>query len=101
MTADERLAQCLANGGDPGACHDLLAAEMVGGVWCDGSIVYDANGKRCVPRALVERAAAARAGSPLPRAAVVASSQPAPSLDWKLLIALGFGAAVLVWYAAR
>lgn len=100
MTADERLAQCLANGGDPGACHDLLASEMVGGVWCDGSIVYDASGKRCVPRALVERAAAARAGSPLPRAPMASSSAPIVTIEWSRVALFG-AAALLVWWVLR
>jgi hypothetical protein len=68
----------MANGGDADACAELVASESVDGVWCDGEIVYDANGKRCVSRAVLDRVDAARSASPLPSAPVKAAA-PASS----------------------
>jgi hypothetical protein len=96
MNADERYAQCMGLGGDADACHELVTSEMVNGVWCDGEIVYDANGKRCVPRDVLERVRAARGLAPLPVAAVVPAS-----VSWPL-VAFGLGcAALLVWVVRR
>ena len=71
MTIDDRRAELLAGGLRLPEVEELLAAESVDGVWCDGSIVIDERGRRCVTRATAERVRAARASSPLP-----ASSAP-------------------------
>jgi uncharacterized protein YqfA (UPF0365 family) len=65
-TLEEAIAECMARGLARPFCLDMAAAQSVGGVYCDGSIVIDERGRRCVPRELVERVKAARAASPLP-----------------------------------
>lgn len=100
MTADERLAQCMQVGGDLTACQDLVLEETVGGVWCDGAVVYDERGKRCVTRAMLDRVAAARAGIPLPRSPVACPlPSSSPSSRWPL--ALVVAGIALGWYVLR
>lgn len=64
-TADEALADCLALGQSRAMCTDKVRSQMVGGVYCDGTIVITAEGHRCVPRETVDRVNVARAASPL------------------------------------
>lgn len=66
MTAAEELAACLALGRSRALCDQLIAAQSVGGVYCDGTIVIDESGHRCIPRAVVDRVSDARKSSPLP-----------------------------------
>lgn len=73
MTKEEAIAQCVALGRIPAMCAEAAEAQSVGGVYCDGAIVIDANGRRCVPRELVERVKAARAASPLPPSSLSSS----------------------------
>jgi hypothetical protein len=71
---------------------------MVDGAYCDGTIVIDANGKRCVSRALAERVADAREAQPLRREVeMVRPREDATAERW---IVLGVGvllAVGLVW----
>lgn len=76
MTGAERRAQLLAAGYDRPLVEEMIAEESVGGVWCDGAIVNDANGRRCVSRATIDRVSAARASSPLPSPAGASSPLP-------------------------
>ena len=96
MSYDEAIRACLARGLRRAECDELVPDRMVGGVYCDGTIVLDASGSRCVPRATLDRVAAARASSP------IRSSAPAE------IAGAGVGAALLVvgaiaavWLLAR
>jgi hypothetical protein len=72
MTADEMFAQCMQTGGDEPSCRDVVASQMVSGVFCDGQVVIDERGHRCIDQATLDRVARARAANPLP-------SHPVPS----------------------
>lgn len=91
MTADEARARCLALGMSAGACDETIADHMVDGAYCDGTIVLDASGKRCVSAATEDEVRRARAASPLPM-------RPSSLLP---LGALALGAVVLVVLLAR
>lgn len=65
MTANERRAQLRAAGYDGAFIEEMIADQSVGGVWCDGTVVLDASGRRCVTRATRDRVLAARDASPL------------------------------------
>ena len=87
MTPEEALAACLSRaswaGMTPGDCRELVAEQTVSGAYCDGRVVRSLgpNGepvRSCVPRAVLERKAAAAAASPLPSR--VASCAPCASL---------------------
>lgn len=71
MTRDERRAELLAGGLRIPEAEEVLADESVDGAWCDGAIVLDGRGKRCVTQSTIDRVRLAREGSPLP-------SSPAP-----------------------
>lgn len=62
--AEAAFRDCLALGLRPSACE--LQAGMVDGRVCDGSIVIDASGRRCVTHAQRAQKEAAAAASPLP-----------------------------------
>lgn len=67
VTLEEYLALCAAEPGTtPDECRQRAADQSVGGQFCDGRIVMDEHGKRCVPRAVYERKAEAAKASPLP-----------------------------------
>lgn len=66
MTAAEQLAACLARGGDPLLCQDAVDAQSVDGAYCDGRVVVEATGRRCIDQATLDRVEAARKASPLP-----------------------------------
>lgn len=55
QTAAEARAACLAQGSPADACDEMIRLKMVDGVFCDGTVVLDASGKRCVPQAVVEQ----------------------------------------------
>lgn len=66
MTREEAIAACARESGwGLGACVESVDAQMVGGVYCDGTIVIDESGRRCVPRAVVDRVRQARNAAPL------------------------------------
>jgi hypothetical protein len=69
-TAAEALAECLGRGIRQAECSELVGSQLVDGVYCDGTIVQGADGRRCVPRETVDRVLGARAAAPLPRAAL-------------------------------
>jgi hypothetical protein len=67
VTVDERRAQLRDDYGmRPEEVDDVIASESAGGVWCDGTIVIDERGRRCVTRAQAERVQRARQSSPEP-----------------------------------
>ncbi len=74
MTVDERRAQLLAAGTHAGDVEEMIDSESIDGVWCDGSIVTDERGRRCVSRAQIDRVQRARAALP----AAVAPSRKLP-----------------------
>ena len=76
ITSADALAACTARGRSRELCEEAIAAQSVGGVYCDGTIVITAEGKRCVPREVVERVKDARAASPLPELEPEGSSSP-------------------------
>ncbi len=80
-TAAQALADCLALGRDRATCDEGIASQMVGGVYCDGTIVQDASGRRCVPRDVIDRVRDARQASPLPSPVVVPATGEQP-LPW-------------------
>ena len=47
----------------PQECDERVKAFTVNGVVCDGDIVEDASGRRCVPRATADAVAKLRAAS--------------------------------------
>jgi hypothetical protein len=69
MNAAEALASCLAKGRGSEICQDMIASQSVNGVYCDGTLVIEEGGRRCIPAAVVERTEAARAADPLPASA--------------------------------
>lgn len=59
-TAESILAACRATAGNTEAdCQAVLSDFMVNGVFCDGNVLLDASGKRCIPAALVDAKLAA------------------------------------------
>ncbi len=91
MTRDERRAELFAGGLRAPEVEEVLAAESVDGVWCDGAIVIDERGRRCVSRTTIDRVRLAREGSPLP------APSPSPSLGGVALVgALVVGLGLLV-----
>lgn len=89
MTRDEALSACLARGvRTPGECAELVAAQSVGGVYCDGVVVLDASGRRCIPREVVERRDLA---SPLP-----VRSMPLEVEDYHVIEGMVATAAIVV-----
>lgn len=91
-TAAEALEACVARGRARIICQDAIASQMVGGVYCDGAIVIDERGKRCVPRSEIERVNAARAASPLP------SNEP-PLSPWLVGGLVALSVVAIVWVA--
>lgn len=89
MTYEEAMRACVAQGWHETECSQAVADRMVGGVYCDGTIVQDASGARCVSSELAARVAAARAASPLP-----STQQGSSSGAWLVLAAL---VAIIVW----
>jgi hypothetical protein len=55
QTAAEARAACLAQGTPADACDEMIRLKTVNGVFCDGTVVTDASGKRCVPQSVVEQ----------------------------------------------
>lgn len=55
QTAAEARAACIAQGTPASECDDMIKRDMVNGVFCDGTIVIDASGRRCVPQAIVNQ----------------------------------------------
>lgn len=53
MTADQQRAACKAQGTPADACEEFIRNATVNGVFCDGTVVLDASGKRCVPQSVV------------------------------------------------
>lgn len=107
MTADQARASCLATGATPEECAALVAEQSVNGAYCDGRIVLDARGPRCVPRATLERKANVlareRAADPDSLTALERARTSAPSGrgDVFLVLALVVGVGVLAALASR
>lgn len=93
-------AQCTALGLDAATCDEQVKNHtMPDGSICDGDIVIDASGRRCIPAAVAHAVAVQRAAAlgtkfdPLsPSAAAVGSEPSAP------VVFLMLGAAALVAY---
>ncbi len=94
MTAAEKLAACLGTGQARVFCDQVVASQMVGGVYCDGTIVIDESGKRCIPRELVDRVNEARAATPLP-------AQESTESPWALVGLAALTLVAIVWIARR
>jgi hypothetical protein len=75
VTLEQRRADLRAGGFTPAEVAEILAAETVDGVWCDGSIVTDASGRRCVTRATMDRVRDARASTSASSPAAASSSR--------------------------
>jgi hypothetical protein len=56
-------AGCAPAGLSPAECDQRVAQFTVNGQVCDGDIVQDATGKRCVPRAVEDAVAKQRAAA--------------------------------------
>jgi hypothetical protein len=99
VTVEEVIARCVASGRSSSDCEALAYDHMVNGVYCDGTIVIDASGKRCVSRALAARVAAARADQPLRREVemVRPREDATPAERWIVLAVGALLAAGLVW----
>ena len=91
------MAACLTRGMPRVACDDVIASHRVDGVHCDGTIVQDQHGKRCVTRKLAARVRDARNASPLP---VADPSTPA-GVRWAVVLGLGGLIAIGIWAATR
>lgn len=92
MTRDEALADCMRDGWRRAECVESVDDRMVAGSYCDGSIVLDEQGERCIPNAALERRRAAVAADPLPEvAAAPRAGMAVPlalSLAWRALFSL-------------
>ena len=96
-------ADCKALGLTPDVCDEQVRNHtMPDGSICDGDIVIDASGKRCIPRAVAAAVAAQRAASlgtkfdPLsPSAAAGATADDAGGAV-RVAVGLALGA-VIVW----
>lgn len=93
MTREEAIRDCMARTGwDRDACIEVVDDRMVGGAYCDGSIVLDERGERCISNAALDRRRATIAADPLPS---VEAPKPGPmavplalSLAWRALFSL-------------
>src|SRR5687767_9434640 len=95
-TSAEELAACEAFGWSRAECEAEIASRMVAGQLCDGVVVHEATGRRCIPREVVERTQAARAASPLAKpTAIVAGAPSFENGRTRQVIAFAIGAAVL------
>ncbi len=91
-TRAEALAACLARGAwDKATCEEVVDSNMVGGVYCDGTIVQDARGKRCVTDEQKARRAATIDQEPLKRPAPAPAEAKPSALPWLALGALALG----------
>lgn len=61
--AADAMAACLALHNTQQDCADHIRAQSVNGVFCDGDIVIDASGKRCIPKKVVDAVVAQRTAS--------------------------------------
>lgn len=88
-TRDEAIDACLASTSWRRAdCAEVVDDRIVGGVYCDGTIVLDASGKRCVSAAMVAQHRAGAAPIDL------AHPPPLPPPRWAvpLVLSLSFRA---------
>ncbi len=102
VTEAEARAACLARGAwDAAECEAQIEAQKVGGVYCDGAIVWDAGGRRCVPRDVVDRVKALSDAGPLPvRPPSPALAEESKGSGW-WLVALGVVVVGIVWRVSR
>lgn len=92
-TRDEALDACMRDSGwSRSECAEIVDDHMVGGAYCNGNVVLDEHGRRCIPDAALERRRAAIAADPLLAAG---SPKPGPmavplalSLAWRALFSL-------------
>lgn len=69
MTYEEAVASCVADGTwHRSECEAWARDRMVGGVFCDGTIVLSADGQRCVPRETLDAKQSAERAMPPPPA---------------------------------
>lgn len=97
-TAAEALAACLALGTPRDVCEEKVKSQMVGGAYCDGTIVLAAGAApRCVPRSVLDAKAAA--------AVVPTTSAPSPAgaSVWAIagVVAAAGAVGVVAWLALR
>lgn len=90
-TREEGLAACLAVGLDRPTCDEVIESRMVDGVYCDGSTIIDANGRRCITAAALERRRAAIAADPYERPELT-TKLPTPSWAVPLTLSLSIRA---------
>lgn len=107
-TAASVFANCMASaipGTDAASdCQSVVDGYMVNGVFCDGNIILDANGKRCISAEQVQaKLAASQEPTGQAKLAALNANTPAggfqslPSwLPWAGALGLGLLLAVLV-----
>lgn len=67
ITADDAFAWCMSVTPNAADCREEVAAQLVDGVYCDGTIVMTAGQpKRCVPTGVLAAKLAAAQKTPLP-----------------------------------
>lgn len=102
MTRDEAIARCMSLGGwRLNECAAYVDDRFVNGVYCDGTIVVDVNGSRCIPAATVERVERARRADPVVvrPVSIGEAEDGAPSLVVPILALAGLG--LVVYLATR
>lgn len=90
----------MADGRDPETCQQVIESESVDGAWCDGQIVIDEQGHRCVSQEMLDRVARARAASPLPPRTTVTSDAPIVTVNWPLA-GMALAGALVLYLALR
>lgn len=99
MTLDEFLSLCAAEPGtSPGECHQRAADQSVNGEFCDGNLVADEHGKRCVPRSIIDRKVSVAKKDPLPRPA---AERKATGLVLPVVVASGLALAIVIAFASK
>lgn len=97
--AEQAIARCVERGLLRADCEAMVAESMVGGVYCDGTIVITADGRRCVSRAVIDRVKDARDAQPLPTpiAVDVESSRLPTWVPWTVGAGVAMFAAWMIW----
>ena len=100
MTRDEAVARCIGFGYTRAECEAEAESNMVDGAYCDGTIVIEELGRRCVPREVVERKNDASDRDPLPLPLPSSSAAPCPG-SAVLVGAIALGLVIVVVAIAR
>lgn len=95
-TEAQAMTDCLTRH-EQAVCAEIIASQRVNGVYCDGTIVIDGSGHRCVPAELKEQVERVRKASPLPVPVVVVGPASEPGFPWAIAIGAALVVAFLVW----